>query len=277
MLSESVLPYLYGKDRERTRKEHLSTFHAFLAYYKKVGKGEKYMDNIVNSTLQTPIEIALGIDEYGMTTARKLYEFLELTPGNYARWCKSNITENDFAEEGIDYYSSSMKSEGKGNFAEDFKLTAHFAEKLSCKGNGERAEQAREYFSTLDDKVKEVAINRQQLSPQMQMLMAMVESQARQELEQKRQAEQISRLTDGMKQLEARMTTHNENYFTIAGYASLRGMNVDISRANMLGRKASQISRKYGYEIGKAQDVRFGAVNTYHVDILKSVFDRKEI
>ena len=27
---------------------------------------------------QTPIEIALGVDERGMTTAKKLYEFLEL-------------------------------------------------------------------------------------------------------------------------------------------------------------------------------------------------------
>ena len=33
---------------------------------------------------RTPIEIALGIDEKGMTTAKKLYEFLELNAGNYA-------------------------------------------------------------------------------------------------------------------------------------------------------------------------------------------------
>lgn len=234
------------------------------------------MDSITNSTLQTPIEIALEIDEKGMTTAKKLYEFLELNPGNYARWFKSNITENEFAEENVDFIPFFINEECGGQATQDAKLTAHFAKKLSCKGNGERAEQAREYFSTLDDKVKEVAINRQQLSPQMQMLMAMVESQARQELEQKRQAEQISRLTDGMKQLEAKMSTHNEDYYTIAGYASLRGLNVDISRANMFGRKASNISRKYGYEIGKVQDPRFGTVNTYHVDILKSVFERRE-
>ena len=36
------------------------------------------MDNLINTSNQTPIEIALGIDENGMTTARKLYEFLEL-------------------------------------------------------------------------------------------------------------------------------------------------------------------------------------------------------
>ena len=34
------------------------------------------MNEIMEATEQTPIEIALGIDADGMTTARKLYEFL---------------------------------------------------------------------------------------------------------------------------------------------------------------------------------------------------------
>lgn len=57
----------------------------------------------VDTSTLTPIEIALGIDGNGMTTAKKLYEFLELNPAVYARWCKSNISDNEFAEEGTDY------------------------------------------------------------------------------------------------------------------------------------------------------------------------------
>lgn len=148
--------------------------------------------------LQTPIEIALGIDEKGMTTARRLYEFLQLNPRNYARWCKSNITGNEFAERDIDYYSSSMKSEGKGNFAEDFKLTAHFAKKLSMKGSGERAEQAREYFSRLDEKMKEIAIDQSKLSPQLRYLISM-------ELKQKQQDERIRELESRIEQQDALM------------------------------------------------------------------------
>ena len=142
----------------------------------------------------TPIEIALGLDENGMTTARRLYEFLELAPQNYARWCKMNITENDFAEDGIDYYSSLMKSGGKGNFAEDYRLTAHFAKKLSCKGNSEKAEMARKYFVSIEEKVKQDVIDKKSLSPQLQMIGQMFEAMARQEIEQKRQAEQINRI-----------------------------------------------------------------------------------
>ena len=150
------------------------------------------MNDIQTATMQTPIEIALGIDENGMTTARKLYAFLELANGQFSRWAKANITENEFAEENVDYWGFDINVEG--NITKDFKLTAHFAKKLSCKGNGERAEQAREYFSALDDKVKEVAINRSQLSQSTQALFGIIESMAKQELEQKRQAEQLNRI-----------------------------------------------------------------------------------
>lgn len=152
------------------------------------------MNDVMNSTMQTPIEIALGIDENGMTTARKLYDFLGMDKSNYSRWLKRNILENEFSENGVDYYSSDVTSEGKGNFAEDFKLTAHFAKKLSMMQKNERGEEARNYFTRVEEKAKEMVINRSQLSPQMQMLMGMVETQARQELEQKRQAEQLDRI-----------------------------------------------------------------------------------
>lgn len=153
------------------------------------------MDEIIKDT-RTPIEIALDIDSNGMTNAKKLYEFLELDSRNYSRWCKTNIVENEFAEENVDYWSFVIDEERvfNPNPTTDYRLTAHFAKKLCMKGNGERAEQAREYFSRIEEKVKETAIDRSALSPQMQMLMGMVEAQAKQELEQKRQAEHIDRV-----------------------------------------------------------------------------------
>lgn len=88
------------------------------------------------------------------------------------------------------------------------------------------------------------------------------------------QEQRLNAVENNIKRLEAKVTTHNDDYFTVAGYASLRGLNVDINKANMLERKASKLSREYGYDIGKAKDTRYGAVNTYHVDILKEVFKR---
>lgn len=133
--------------------------------------------------LQTPIEIALGIDEKGMTTAKRLYEFLELNPTHYSRWCKSNITNNEFAEENVDYWAFALNGERdfNPNPTQDFKLTAHFAKKLSMKGSGERAEQAREYFTRLDEKMKEIAVDQSKLSPLLQLLISMELKQRQQE------------------------------------------------------------------------------------------------
>lgn len=161
------------------------------------------MNEITETNMQTPIEIALGVDENGMTTAKKLYEFLEMDSSNYSRWCKSNITGNEFAEENVDYWAFVINDEWGGQATTDYKLTASFAKKLSMKGNGEKAEQARQYFITVEDKAKEMAVNRSKLSPQMQMLYGMLDGQARLELEQKRQAEQIEKV-------EATVTTMKE-------------------------------------------------------------------
>lgn len=119
------------------------------------------MNEIMEATKQTPIEIALGIDEDGMTTARKLYAFLELAPQHFARWCKKNITENDFATENEDYTRLTTNGEtptGGKVEREDYRLTAQFAKKLSMMSKSERGEQARDYFTSVEDKAKEMIV-----------------------------------------------------------------------------------------------------------------------
>lgn len=152
------------------------------------------MNNLETIKMQTPIEIALGVDENGMTTAKKLYEFLEMDSRNYSRWCKSNITENEFAEENVDYWAFVINEEWGGQATTDYKLTAHFAKKLSMKGNGAKAEEARDYFTTLEERVKQKVIDLNQLSPELQMFQKIFNSVAEQQLKQKRQAEQLNRI-----------------------------------------------------------------------------------
>lgn len=117
---------------------------------------------LMKTSDMTPIEIALGIDEEGRTTAKKLYAFLEMDKSHYSRWVKSNIIENQFAEEGVDYfYSPCVASKGRGNFAEDYKLTASFAKKLSMTQKNEKGELARNYFVGVEDTMKLVAKSKQ--------------------------------------------------------------------------------------------------------------------
>lgn len=149
------------------------------------------MDNLTTTPdAKTPIEVALNIDADGKTTARALYEFLELADGQFSRWAKSNIIDNEFATENEDYWGFDINVEG--NVVKDYRLTSHFAKKLSMKGTGRKAELAREYFTVIEEKTKEMVLNRSQLSPQTQLLMNLAESIAKSELEQKKQAERIT-------------------------------------------------------------------------------------
>ena len=107
---------------------------------------------------KTPIEIALQIDKDGMTTASKLYTFLELLPSNFARWCKKNIVNNKFATENEDYFPFIMQEERdkpkNPKPKTDYKLTSKFAKKLSMTGNTEKHEQARNYFIACEQGLK---------------------------------------------------------------------------------------------------------------------------
>ncbi|MCI6707911.1 MULTISPECIES: antA/AntB antirepressor family protein [Eisenbergiella] len=106
----------------------------------------------------TPIEIALGIDENGMTTARKLYDFLGMDRSNYSRWVKSNIVENQFAEENVDFWAIVTDDERSfnPNPTQDYKITAHFAKKLSMIVKNEKGEEARKYFVQIEDGAKKM-------------------------------------------------------------------------------------------------------------------------
>jgi len=136
------------------------------------------LNELINKTNQTPIEIALGIDGNGMTTARKLYDFLELNNSNYAKWYQRNILENQFATENEDYIVFVPNDENPqgGRPTQDFKLTASFAKKLSMTAKNEKGEQARNYFIQAESKLKELALKSsgvlKNLSPELQAIFA---------------------------------------------------------------------------------------------------------
>ena len=129
------------------------------------------MNNVMNTTNQTPIEIELGIDENGMTTARKLYEFLEMDKSHYSRWYKQNVIDNAFAAENEDYFPFAINGECGGQASKDAKLTADFAKKLSMTAKNEKGEEARNYFVTIENKSKEAAIQLSGLSTEMQAIL----------------------------------------------------------------------------------------------------------
>lgn len=141
----------------------------------------KLKDNKNNTTTtitsstsdKTPIEIALQIDSDGMTTASKLYAFLELNPSNFASWCRRNITRNKFATENEDYIVFVVSNENfklGGRPKTDYKLTSEFAKKLSMTGNTEKHEQARDYFIACEQGLKVATTKLQERDDDIQAL-----------------------------------------------------------------------------------------------------------
>ena len=83
----------------------------------------------------------------------------------------------------------------------------------------------------------------------------------------------IDKVDERLLEVESKQMTIDEHHYTIIGYANLTGVRgVSRDAAARLGRKASAMSRKQGYHIGKEHDAKYGMVNTYHVDVLQEVF-----
>ena len=152
------------------------------------------MNELQSVDMRTPIEVALEIDDEGMTTARQLYDFLELAQGQFSRWAKTNIEGNEFYEENVDWWGFDIVS--NGNVCKDYRLTTEFAKHLSMESHSVRGKEARQYFVGIENRVKQKIIDRSRLSPELQALFGLIESQARQELEQKRQAEEIEKIKE---------------------------------------------------------------------------------
>lgn len=183
------------------------------------------MNEIIQVVNKTPIEIALQIDDEGFTTAKKLYEWLELDPSHYARWCKSNITENAFVEE--KEYSPLMASKGKGNFASDYKISATLAKKISMMANTEMGNAARDYFIGCE-----------------QMLVRLAEQRHKTEIERAKGIAVRQALTKAIQQSNENERMHGHAYSTYT----------DVIYKSIFGKSAKQLREEYG--IGKKDNLR---------------------
>ncbi len=110
---------------------------------------------INNRADQTPIEVMLQVGDDNRVSSKSVYEFLGGLPNHYARWCRGNIEDNQFAEEGVDFTPSPLMV--NGNLTIDYRLSVPFAKKLCMLSKTERGEQARDYFIKVEDALKKIA------------------------------------------------------------------------------------------------------------------------
>lgn len=71
--------------------------------------------------------------------------------------------------------------------------------------------------------------------------------------------------------LEAKITSIDEQYYSISGYCALENIPCPLDKAKAWGYQATKASHAQGMPIGKAYDAKYGSINTYHKTILKAV------
>jgi Rha family phage regulatory protein len=103
-----------------------------------------------------------------------------------------------------------------------------------------------------------------QLEPE-EILMQAIQLQ----IEQKKRLSAVER---DVRELKAQTTTR-PNWFTIVGYGTLHNMNISLSIAGSLGKKASKLCKERGIELSSIPDPRFGRVHLYPENILNEVFN----
>ena len=130
-------------------------------------------------------------------------------------------------------------------------------------------ERAWDVFEQLEDSYFKVAKN---MTPE-EFLLYSAQRMVEQAKAIKAANARIDKVDERLLEVESKQITIDEHHYTIIGYANLTGVRgVSRDAAARLGRKASAMSRKQGYHIGKEYDAKYGMVNTYHVDVLQEVF-----
>lgn len=81
----------------------------------------------------------------------------------------------------------------------------------------------------------------------------------------------IEHIEEFVSDLEAKITSIDENYYSISGYCALNKIDCPLNKAQTWGHSATKLSNQQNIAIGKAYDAKYGNVNTYHIDILQQV------
>lgn len=74
-----------------------------------------------------------------------------------------------------------------------------------------------------------------------------------------------------IKEVEGKILSKDENYYSIAGFASLYKVDCPLKQAQAWGKAALALSQKHGVATGQTHDERYGKVRTYHSAILQRV------
>ena len=208
--------------------------------------------------MQELIKITQDAQGNRVVSARELYGFLGIKT-DFSDWCK-RMFEYGFVEN-QDFTILLKNGENKISKSNplDYALTIDTAKEIAMIQRNDKGKQAREYFIACE----KALLATKKLSP-LEILEQQVKLMKEQEL-------RIDKIETHLHFIESKMTTR-PSYFTVAGYANLKGISVSLHTSTILGRRATQICKENNLEIDTTNDPRFGRVNMYPENVLQEVF-----
>jgi len=88
-------------------------------------------------------------------SARELYDFLGYASQHWAKWYKKNIVNDIFFQDNKDYTQLPLSGSNK---TVDFAITIEMAKEISMLARTEKGKEARQYFISCEQKLKEASI-----------------------------------------------------------------------------------------------------------------------
>lgn len=83
--------------------------------------------------------------------------------------------------------------------------------------------------------------------------------------------EELDKTAQRLDELESKIISVDDHYYTIAGYCNLHKIPCPLHQAKEWGKTAAALSRQKDIPTSTAHDERYGQVRTYHEDVLKEV------
>lgn len=81
----------------------------------------------------------------------------------------------------------------------------------------------------------------------------------------------LDEVSDRLDELESKITSIDENYYSVSGYCAFNAIDCPLNKARNWGHSATKLSAAQGIATGNAYDAKYGEINTYHIDILKQI------
>lgn len=193
-----------------------------------------------------------------VVSARELYTGLGLNKAVWKRWYESNIEENEYFKENIDWVGFNIML--NGNETKDFAITLDFAKHIVMMARTERSHEYRNYFIKCEQALKKQQARRLTPQEELRLHYQVIEEHAK-EIESVR--EEVTEVREEFKDLKDNMPLFGEESDKLqaevrkVGVATLGGYKSNAYNDNSLRGKVykdiqNQLRREFGVERYKA-------------------------